>query len=192
MPNFPLSPRIAHGGFVTVDPHSLKPPRIIPFQYNPETLSRTLSPGASSAAGSTGPSGTTGLGSLGSGPGTLGGQLGTVTVPTPTGQGTNPAQFITFSLLLDATDQLQFPDQNPVAVRYGVYPLLSAIEDLLYPPQSSTHSLTLFVWGAASREPVSQWLVRRPGPPHPALKPSRSAGQTSVPHTLVSQGGSWV
>ena len=43
---------MVHGGFVTVDAHSLRPARIIPFQYNPETLSRTLSPGASSSASS--------------------------------------------------------------------------------------------------------------------------------------------
>ena len=84
----------------------------------------------------------------------LSGGLGTVKVDTPAGQGTNPAQGITFSLLLDATDQLQFPDQNRVAVRYGVYPSLSAIEDLLYPPQSLTDSLTLFVWGANRVLPV--------------------------------------
>lgn len=159
MLNFPLSPRIAHGGFVTVDPQSLQPARIIPFQYNPETLSRTLSltASASTAPGSTGPSGITGAGSLGVGLGPIGvlGQiLGTAAGQTPTAPATIPAQLLTFSLFLDATDQLQFPDQNPLAVRYGVYLLLSAIEALLYPPLSSPDSLTLFVWGSNRILPV--------------------------------------
>lgn len=117
MANFPGSPQLVHGGFISIDPRSLKPPRIIRFQYNPETLSRTLVPGAGASAG----------------------------IPT---------QLITFSLLLDATDQLEFPDQNPLAVRYGVYPLMSAIEALLYPPQSSGESLTLFVSGSNRILPV--------------------------------------
>src|SRR6516164_4827427 len=65
MTNLPGSPRIVHGGFVIIGPHSLQPARIIPFQYNPETLSRTLSPGAPATSGSTGPSGTAGVASLG-------------------------------------------------------------------------------------------------------------------------------
>lgn len=136
-----------------MDPHSLQPARIIPCQYNPETLSRTLSLTASSSAstapGSAGPSGIAGAGSLGVGLGPIGvlGQvLGTGAGQTPA-SATIPAQLLTFSLFLDATDQLQFPDQNPLALRYGVYPLLSAIEALLYPPLSLPDSLTLWVWG---------------------------------------------
>ena len=147
---------MVHGGFVTVDAHSLRPARIIPFQYNPETLSRTLSPGASSSAsttsGSTGPSGIAEAGGTTLRPVGIAGEPGTGTGPAD--PGTIPGQFIRFSLLLDATDQLQFPDQNQGAVRHGVYPLLSAIEDLLYPPQSSTNSLTLFVWGTNRVLPV--------------------------------------
>ena len=161
MSNFPGSPRIVHGGFVAVDARSLQPTRVIPFQYNPETLSRTLSPGASSSPsttpGSTGPSGIAGVGSLGTalGPvGVLGTVLGAGAGQTPADLATNPAQLITFSLLLDAAEQLQFPEQNPLAVRYGVYPLLSAIEALFYPPQSSADSLTLFAWGANRILPV--------------------------------------
>jgi len=154
MTNSPGSPRIVHGGFVTIDPHSLQPARIIPFQYNPETLSRTLSPATS---GSAGPSETAGLGSLGTAlgpvgaPGTL---LGTGAGQPSSDRGAVPAQLIKFSLVLDATDQLQFPAQNRTAVQYGVYPLLSAIEDLLYLPQASPSPLTLFVWGVNRVLPV--------------------------------------
>ena len=153
MANFPGSPRIAHGGFVTVDPRSFAPARIIPFQYNPETLSRTLSPGASlSASGTSGATGIAAAGGISLDPVAVGGPQGSGTGPAD--PGTNPAQFIRFSLLLDAAEQLQFPEQNQVTVRYGVYPVLSAIEDLLYPPQSSSNSLTLFIWGAQRILPV--------------------------------------
>jgi hypothetical protein len=157
MTNLPGSPRIVHGGFVIIGPHSLQPARIIPFQYNPETLSRTLSPGAPATSGSTGPSGTAGVASLGTALGpvaALGTLLGTGAEQPSADRGTVPAQLIEFSLALDATDQLQFPAQNRVAVQYGVYPLLSAIEDLLYLPQSSPNTLTLFVWGANRVLPV--------------------------------------
>jgi hypothetical protein len=161
MANFPESPRLVHGGFVCLDPQSLKPARIVAFQYNPETLSRTLVLGAAAsvgiAPGSTAASGILGAGPLGPGlnaGGLLGGLLGSAAGQTSAHPGAIPAQFITFSLLFDATDQLQFPDQNPNAARYGVYPLLSAIEALLYPPHSSSDSLTLFVWGSDRILPV--------------------------------------
>ena len=34
---------------------------------------------------------------------------------------------------IDATDQLEQPDQNPNAVQYGVQPQLAALETLIYP-----------------------------------------------------------
>lgn len=47
---------------------------------------------------------------------------------------TGPAvETITLEAELDATDQLEFPDQNGPVVDAGLFPVLSAIESLVYP-----------------------------------------------------------
>jgi hypothetical protein len=42
MSTFPGSPRLLKGGIVLIDPDNATVLRVIPLQYNPETLSRTL------------------------------------------------------------------------------------------------------------------------------------------------------
>src|SRR5689334_12338569 len=42
MSTFPNSPRLLKGGMVLLDPASGQVQRVIPLQYNPETLSRSL------------------------------------------------------------------------------------------------------------------------------------------------------
>lgn len=44
MSTFPEASNPVRGGFVLVDPDSGRPMRTIPFQYNPDTLTRTLQP----------------------------------------------------------------------------------------------------------------------------------------------------
>ncbi len=44
MTSFPQSANPVRGGFVLVDPNSGRPVKTIPFQYNPDTLTRTLQP----------------------------------------------------------------------------------------------------------------------------------------------------
>jgi len=44
MSGFPEAARTVRGGFVLLDPATARPVRVIPFQYNPETLTRTLQP----------------------------------------------------------------------------------------------------------------------------------------------------
>jgi hypothetical protein len=44
MSTFPEASRPVRGGFVLVDPDNGRPIKTIPFQYNPDTLSRTLQP----------------------------------------------------------------------------------------------------------------------------------------------------
>jgi hypothetical protein len=73
---------------------------------------------------------------------------------------------------IDATDQLENPDQNPNAVQYGIFPQLAALETTVYPSsmtlqnnyaQSKMGTLeimpmmapyTLFVWSAQRVVPV--------------------------------------
>ena len=42
MTTFPNSPRLIRGGIVLIDPDTAAVQRVIPLQYNPDTLSRTL------------------------------------------------------------------------------------------------------------------------------------------------------
>ena len=49
-------------------------------------------------------------------------------------------------MLLDATDQLEFPDQNGTVVEFGIQPQLAALETIVYPASSqllSNNSLAL-------------------------------------------------
>jgi hypothetical protein len=82
----------------------------------------------------------------------------------------SPREMIELTLMLDATDDLEFPDQHQDTVEYGIYPLLSALEMLLYPHNSNkalrsflgtkrpsrndTQSLTLLIWGNNRIMPV--------------------------------------
>jgi hypothetical protein len=127
MPSSPLSPRVLQGAFVCVDPETLATTRLIPFPYNPETLCRKLDPAMATPD---------------------------ATKPVAAVLPGSPRQIIRFTLQLDATDQLESPGQNPLAVKFGVYPVLSAIEMLMYPPNDSQTALTLFVWGANRVIPV--------------------------------------
>jgi hypothetical protein len=141
---FPGSPRLNKGAIIGLDP--LNPlASIIVFQYNPETMTRSLE------ARTTG--------------GTEGGDKSEALRLTGP-----PKETITISIELDAVDKLE--EGDPQAVATGVYPALSALEMLLYPKSSIVISdaalaqagnieiippeapLTLFVWGPKRVLPV--------------------------------------
>jgi len=113
MTTFPNSPRLLKAGIVLVDPDNGTPLRIITLQYNPETLSRSLQPQAVKEGGDRS-------------------EATRLTGP--------PVETFKFDAEIDATDQLEFPDQNPVAVQVGIQPQLSALETIVYP--SSEQLLT--------------------------------------------------
>jgi hypothetical protein len=125
-------------------------PRIIPFQYNPETLSRTLTPWNPSDVSETNR-----------------GQL------APTAQPYDPKEQITVQIELDASDLLE--DGDPIAEQFGVADRIAAIEKLLMPTaglvadllnaaaslvgesppaQRPTVAVVLFVWGPGRILPV--------------------------------------
>jgi hypothetical protein len=85
----PISPRLVKGGIVIMDPVTSTVKSVIALQYNPDSLTRTLRSGVA------------------------GGQDGTrVDVLRLRG----PAvETIKLDAELDATDQLEFPNQNPNA-----------------------------------------------------------------------------
>ena len=84
-------------------------PKIIKFQYNPESLTRSFQPVNSN----------TGTGE---------------NAPSETFRITNPPiETMSLDIEIDATDKLEFPDKNPVTVIMGINPELTALESLLYP-----------------------------------------------------------
>jgi hypothetical protein len=64
----------------------------------------------------------------------------------------SPQETIVFTLTLDATDALEQSDQQ--AATMGVYPVLTAIELLMYPQARDLNVVTLFVWGPYRVVPV--------------------------------------
>ncbi|MGC2696888.1 MAG: hypothetical protein WA738_13970 [Candidatus Angelobacter sp.] len=146
MSSFPNSPRLLKGGIVLIDPTTAAIQRIITLQYNPDTLTRTLQ-AQSMEPGSKDRSEAFRL--------------------------KGPA-IETFKLEaeIDATDQLEFPQNNPGARQFGIFPQLAALETIVYPTsaqllaanslaQSGTLEiapmeapLTLFVWSKSRVVPV--------------------------------------
>jgi hypothetical protein len=142
----PIAPRLIRGGIVLVDPTTGQVLRVIPMQYNPDTLTRTIAPQAVSGEG-----GDRSLALRLKGP---------------------PIETIKLDAEIDAADQLELPDENPDAVRLGIAPQLAALEVLLYPPSDRLVAndglqatgtleitpyeapLSLFVWGSQRVVPV--------------------------------------
>ena len=86
MTGFPRSPRLVKGGLVLIDPTTAAVPRVIALQYNPDTLTRTLQAQAVSSERRR--------------------PLGGAAAQGP------PVETIKLEAEIDATDQLEFPDQN--------------------------------------------------------------------------------
>lgn len=147
MSAFPNSPRLVRGGIVTMDVDTSAVRSVIALQYNPDSLSRTLQ-----------------IQSL------PGGQDG-VRVDALRLRG--PAiETIKVEAELDATDQLEFPRNNPNAVQYGLHPQLAQLEMLVNPTVETLladnnmanagtleiipleQPLTLFVWSKSRVVPV--------------------------------------
>lgn len=146
MTTFPNSPKLIKGGLVLIDPESARVQRIISLQYNADTLTRKLQSQD------------------------VGGEGGNRVEPT---RFKGPAiETISFEAEIDATDQLEFPDQNPSAGELGIQPQLALLESLLHPTvaqlqavdsQASSGTLeiapmlaplVLFVWGKSRIVPV--------------------------------------
>ncbi|MET8336024.1 hypothetical protein ABZV14_27885 [Streptosporangium canum] len=146
MSAFPGSPRLVKGGIVLLDPASGALRRVISLQYNPDSLSRTVQV---KAAGGDGSDRSQGLRLKGS-----------------------PIETIKLEAVLDATDQLEFPDRNQNAVRFGVHPQLAVLEAMAHPSSAALlandrlaasgtlevlsveASLALFVWSRSRIVPV--------------------------------------
>jgi hypothetical protein len=144
---FPGSPRVLKGGIVLLDPASfaVMANGVVPLQYNPDTITRSLKiKGADENPDR-----------------------------SETLRLTGPAvETIKLDAEIDATDQLELADQNPVAVAHGIAPQLAVLESLVYPTTATLQSnftlaqlgtleimpmmapLTLFVWSPSRIMPV--------------------------------------
>lgn len=146
MSSFPNSPRLLKGGIVLLDAETSAVERVITLQYNPDSISRTLQPKAIDEAGEN--------------------RSEAFRIKGP------PVETIKLEAEIDATDQLEFPDQNAEAIQYGIQPQLAALETIVYPESSQLLSnyelanlgtleiipmqapLTLFVWSKTRVTPV--------------------------------------
>lgn len=150
--DFPRSPRLLKGTLVVYESQTpgAQPTATIPFQYNPEQLTRSL---ASRAA----PREPSNVGAA---------REDALRVLGP------PVETIRLTVTLDATDQLEEPDRNRAAVEHGLHPVLARLELLLYPPTARAEEiermaergevqlcpadlpLILLVWGPSRVVPV--------------------------------------
>lgn len=105
MTSFPRSPRIRKGGIVLIHPLTMMPLRIIPLQYNPATLSRSLEP---QMVGE-------------------GNRVNTQRFKAPA------IEKYTIEVDIDAADQLEIPEQNQDIVENGLTSTLAVLETILYP-----------------------------------------------------------
>src|SRR6266550_3268813 len=142
MIGFPGSPRLVKGGLVLIDPGTAAVQRVIPLQYNPDSLSRSL-------------------------------QIKATTADSPDRSEVlrlkgPPVETIKLDAEIDATDQLEFPDQNQNAVEFGIFPQLAALETIVYPTSSqllSNNSMAqagmLEILPMMSALPLFIWSKRR-------------------------------
>jgi hypothetical protein len=147
MASTPLSPRLLKGGLVLMDADAAVLQGVIALQYNPDSLSRSFQIQS-----------------------TPGGQDG---ARSDALRLRGPAiETIKIEAELDATDQLEFPDQFPRAAQYGLQPQLAQLEMLINPTVQTLAAddaladagtleiipleqpITLFVWSKSRVAPV--------------------------------------
>lgn len=144
MSAFPGSPRTLKGGLVLLDARTQQLQRVIPLQYNPDSLSRTLQ---TQAAGGDG-----------------GDRSEALRLKGP------PVETITLEAEIDATDLLERGDA--ATIEHGIAPQLAALEVILYPDRNQLLAnrsqadrgvleiapvqapLVLFVWSKSRIMPV--------------------------------------
>lgn len=145
MSSFPGSPRLIKGAIIGIDPFNPLA-SIIVFQYNPDTMTRSLTARAA-GGGAQGGARSEALRLAGA-----------------------PNETISLAVEIDATDQLDRGDA--LGTTLGIYPQLSALEMLLYPKSAVVIAntvlalagtielvapeapLTLFIWGIKRIVPV--------------------------------------
>lgn len=146
MSSFTRSPKLIKGGIVLLDANSGKPLRVISLQYNPEKLTRSLQAQFVEAGGQN--------------------RSEALRLTGP------PVETIKLEATIDATDQLEHPEQHRTATDVGIHPQLCVLESMIYPHSTKLEQiqsnqgmgmleiapveapLTVFVWGKSRIAPV--------------------------------------
>ena len=146
MTTFPGSPRLIKGGLILLAPDTGTVLRVISFQYNPDSLSRTLQ--------------VQGIGAE------SGDRVEAFRLKGP------PVETIKMDVEIDATDQLGQSQPDSIATQVGILPELAVLELIVYPPSAKLQQdislaqggsleiipaeepLTLLVWSANRVMPV--------------------------------------
>lgn len=140
----PRSPRILKAGIILLDPETSNVVRVVALQYNPEALSHSYE-------------------IQGAGEGSTSEPLRLMGPPVET---------FTIEAFLDASDQLERPEEHPETVATGIQGAINVLETLIYPDSQKMLAnrelsrsgkleilpmekyLTLFVWGKDRVIPV--------------------------------------
>lgn len=143
---FNRSPKLIKGGIVLLDAGSGKPLRVIALQYNPEKLTRSLQAQFVEAGGQN--------------------RSEALRLTGP------PVETIKLEATIDATDQLEKPNDHRIATQVGIHPQLCALESMIYPHSTKLEQaqsnqglgmleiapmeapLSVFVWGKSRIAPV--------------------------------------
>lgn len=146
MTTFPNAPRLMKAGLVLVDTENSAVERVIALQYNPHSLSRTLQVQDAVPDG--------------------GDRSRAMRLKGP------PVETLSVEAIIDATDQLEFPDEHSDAVELGIHPQLAAIETIVYPTSTQLQAndslarggtleiapmetpVVLFIWSSSRVLPV--------------------------------------
>lgn len=145
MSSFPNSPQLLKAGIVLMNPDNGSVIRVISLQYNPDTLTRSFQ-----------------MQSYGDG----GDRSEALRLKS------SPVETIRLEAEIDATDQLEFPGNNPGIVGNGIHAQLAVLESMLYPGSEALQEnyrlagrgvleivpmeapLSLFVWSKHRAVPV--------------------------------------
>lgn len=145
MTTFPGSPRILKAGVVLLDPLTGQIRRVVVLQYNPDQLQRTLQVQATT--------------------GEAGDRSEALRLKGP------PVETFKLEAEIDATDQLELPDDHPTAAEVGIFPDLAALESLISPTSAQLAEVgQLLAAGAVEIAPMEAplavfvWSTQRVAP----------------------------
>jgi len=113
MTTFPGSPKLIKSGLVLLNPSTNAVLRVIALQYNPDTLTRTLQV---------------------QGAGGDGDRSEALRLKGP------PVETIKLDAVIDAADQMEFPEQHQNVVESGLQTHLAVLETTIYPSSQSLNA----------------------------------------------------
>ncbi|MEZ6242090.1 MAG: hypothetical protein R3B57_03515 [Phycisphaerales bacterium] len=139
MTTFPNSPNLLKGALIAFPSQTaVVPTSVILFQYNPQQVSRSLAQRTEAGA-----------------------EQSKSTAQDDAQKTLGPPEESYFlSILLDATDYLESPEQHAIVAAMGLHPVLAALEMLLYPSTTQVLLTTaLSALGVAELSPQELPLV---------------------------------